>query len=121
MKKILFIDDDEILLDTFSTILEKNGFDVTAIRDGICLDSLINIDQFDVIVTDIVMPEKEGLQTIREIRTKNKSIPILAISGGGRIAPENHLALAKYMGADDFLIKPFDGKIFVEKIKVMLK
>ena len=49
MKKILFIDDDEILLDTFSTILEKNGFDVTAIRDGICLDSLINIDQFDVI------------------------------------------------------------------------
>lgn len=121
MKKILFIDDDVLIRQAYSEILQRNGFDVTSVSDGLYVNSEMQKSKFDLIVTDIVMPEKEGLETIKEIRSRNKNVPILAISGGGRIAPENHLLLAKLMGANDTLTKPFDSSTLILKINTLLK
>jgi DNA-binding response OmpR family regulator len=121
MKKILFIDDDEQIRRAYTEILQRFGFDVITISDGLYVKSEMDKNDFDLIVTDIVMPEKEGLETIKEIRTKDKKVPILAISGGGRIAPENHLVLAKLLGANDTLVKPFESSVLIAKINYLLK
>jgi len=60
----------------------------------------------DVIVTDLVMPEKEGIEIIREIRQDHPDLPIIAVSGGGRVAPDCYLELASKLGADRPLVKP---------------
>lgn len=119
-KKILFVDDDDILREAYSAILEKKGFDVTAVNDGTYVKRELSKKKFDAIVTDIVMPNKEGLETIREIREVDKNIPILAISGGGRISPHNHLSLAKMLGADGALYKPFDSDTLISKLNELI-
>ncbi len=63
--------------------------------------------QFDVVVTDVVMPEKEGIETIMEMRKLNQTLRIVAISGGGRIKNMDFLRLARGLGADATLPKPF--------------
>jgi len=70
-------------------------------------------------VTDIVMPEKEGLETILSIR-RSRSIPIIAISGGGRNLPMNYLKAAEKFGADYAFTKPIDRKIFLEAVRECL-
>jgi len=95
MKKILFIDDDEILLNAYTQILQNYGFEVLCLTNGNHALSLLQNEKFDIIITDIVMPDKEGLELIMEIRKIDKKIPILAISGGGRIDPQNLLYLAQ--------------------------
>ncbi|MCB0282995.1 MAG: response regulator [Calditrichae bacterium] len=119
-KKILFVDDDDILREAYCAILEKKGFDVTAVHDGSYVKGALNKKKFDAVITDIVMPNKEGLETIKDIREIDKNVPILAISGGGRISPHNHLKLAKIMGASDALYKPFDGDTLISKINELL-
>ncbi len=120
MKKILFIDDDPFLREAFSEILQRNGFEVITLEDGKNAKKKVHDLDFDLVITDIVMPEKEGIETITEIRSINASIPILAISGGGRISPRSHLHLAEHMGANGTLEKPFDGSTLIAKINTML-
>ncbi|HED11205.1 MAG TPA: response regulator [Caldithrix abyssi] len=120
MKKILFIDDDPFLREAFSEILQRNGFEVITLEDGKNAKNKVHDLEFDLVITDIVMPEKEGIETITEIRSINESIPILAISGGGRISPRSHLHLAEHMGANATLEKPFDGSTLIAKINSML-
>lgn len=119
-KRILFVDDDTTVRTAFTKILENYGFEVTALPDGTLVEKVIKKEKFDLIVTDIVMPEKEGLATIMDIRSYDKNLPILAISGGGRIMPQDHLAIALKMGANDTLTKPFDGATLVKKINEIL-
>ncbi|RMH60882.1 MAG: response regulator [Calditrichaeota bacterium] len=120
MKKILFIDDDPFLRESFSEILERSGFNVVTLEDGMHASEHVRNDHFDIVVTDIVMPDKEGIETITEIRKINPHIPILAISGGGRISPRSHLHLAEHMGANGSLEKPFDGATLIQKINEIL-
>jgi len=120
MKKVLFIDDDDYLRDAYSEILRLSGYDVTALNDGTKAVEYINESPFDIVITDIVMPGKEGLATIMDIRAVSSNIPILAISGGGRVSPQSHLFLAKRMGATDILEKPFDGSTIIKKIESLL-
>ena len=94
MARILVIDDDDILNDIIVQLLSEAGYEVEGARDGGCGLRLLETNLFDLIVTDIVMPEKEGLETIIAIRSTNKTIPIIAISGGGRLSPKEYLQLS---------------------------
>jgi CheY-like chemotaxis protein len=76
--------------------------------------------QPDIVVTDIVMPEREGLETIMAIKSARPDVPILAISGGGRIGAPPFLDLARRLGADDVLAKPFRTAQLVERIAALV-
>ena len=75
----------------------------------------------DLVVTDIIMPEKEGIETIRDIRGEVPDAKIIAISGGGRIGNTDFLQIARKMGAIDALPKPFDPDDLLGRINTCLK
>lgn len=121
MAKILLVDDDQVIREALSNALQLRNFEVNSLSDGRKVVSAIEENQYDIIVLDIVMPNKEGLETIQDVRKINASIPILAVSGGGRTTPSSNLEVAKMMGATDTLVKPFDSFTLVQKINKILK
>jgi len=121
MTRVLLVDDDEIIRETLSEALKLRNFYVYSLSDGTKVVQEIEENDYDIIVLDIVMPNKEGLETIQDVRKINSKIPILAVSGGGRTAPSSNLAIAKMMGANDTLVKPFDSLSLVQKIQKILE
>lgn len=120
MARILIIDDDEVMNDMIVQLLAQAGYEAQGARDGNQGLKLWETKPFDLIVTDIVMPIKEGLETILAIRGKNKIVPIIAISGGGKISPEQYLHLAQSFGADKVFQKPFDSAVFLLAVRECL-
>ena len=105
MAKILVVDDDQAILGLIKLWLENEGHTVGQAMDGDqALDSLKN-EEFDVVITDLIMPKTEGIQLILELRRSHKKIGIVAISGGGKNGA-NYLESAKKLGADAILSKP---------------
>jgi len=117
-KHILVIEDDDRVRQMICNILEREGYLPVQATNGIeGLRALRHITSFSLVITDILMPEKEGIETIREIRNDFPWIRILAISGGGILIPENYLNLAKSMGADAILCKPFGKKELLHAVE----
>lgn len=108
MPTILVIDDDDLIRKMISTMLKKSGFTVMEAENGNKgLELLKGNIKPDLVITDILMPDKEGLETISEIRALMPTIKIIAISGGGKKQDMTFLNLAKQMGAEKVLQKPF--------------
>lgn len=120
MAKILVIDDDEIMNEMIVQLLSKAGYEAEGACDGSQGLKLMESKQFDLIITDIVMPQKEGIETILAIRSKNKSLPIIAISGGGKIRPDQYLHMAQQIGADYTFQKPFEKEPFLGAVRECL-
>jgi YesN/AraC family two-component response regulator len=74
----------------------------------------------DLVITDLIMPEKEGIETIRELRRDFPQLKIVAISGGGRISANGYLKVAKTIGADYTFSKPFELKELIGTVKNLL-
>ncbi len=108
MAHILIIDDEDMVRMVLKQSLEKVGHAVTEANNGAKGITALRDGDFDLIITDIVMPEKEGVETIAEIRAGDPDLPIIAVSGGGRIGPENYLDAARRLGANHAFAKPFD-------------
>ncbi len=108
MKRILIIDDEEPLRRMLRQMLERNGFIVTEASNGAVGLKMHGKEPFDLIITDIFMPEKEGLETIREFRREFPSVKIIAMSGGGKTGELSYLSLATALGASRALAKPFE-------------
>ncbi len=106
MATILLADDDDQVRSMLTHIFQQEGYEVVEACDGLQAINRYDPDVIDVVVTDIVMPEKEGLETIREIRAINPAARIIAISGGGRIKPEDYLDWADRIGVDRTFTKP---------------
>ena len=107
--KVLVIDDDHLVRYTLSKILQRSGYDVVTASDGVRGMLLLREEHPDVVITDIIMPEQEGIDTIIQIRRERPSIKIIAISGGGRIRNIDFLTMAHSLGADDVIRKPFEA------------
>ena len=107
MASILIIDDDDALRHTMRKILERAGHRVREAADGARGLTLFRQEASDVVVTDLIMPEKEGIETIIELREGYPWVKILAVSGGGSVDPDGPLTDARYLGADATLPKPF--------------
>jgi len=105
---VLLIDDDDQVRKLLRCFLEAAGHEVVEAADGKQGVKLFNPQLTDVIVTDLVMPEQDGLETIMALRKAAPGVKIIAISGGGRIAPEGYLGIARKMGALCALEKPID-------------
>ena len=108
--RALVIDDDELVREAIVAILKSVNLDVIAACDGKEGMQIFESNPTDLVITDIVMPNKEGLETILELRSRDSDVKILAISGGGQVAGPKYLQLAEKMGADRTLPKPFTPK-----------
>ena len=117
MKQILIIDDDTQFRLMLRRILEKEGYEVFEAADGKQGLTCFRNTQTDLVITDIIMPEKEGVETIVALRKEYPSVKIIAISGGGRNAPGDYLTLAKKLGAHVTMEKPLNRNYLLEEVK----
>jgi len=113
MQRILIIDDDHHILLMIKKMLERAGYEVDLASNGNEGLDLFKRIQADLVITDIIMPEKEGLETIREMKRLSPDLKIIAMSGGGKISADNYLETAKIFGASRVLAKPFSQKTMV--------
>jgi YesN/AraC family two-component response regulator len=120
MATIYVFDDEASILLMIKKMLEKAGHEVSTALNGREGMELFNNKKPDLLITDILMPEKEGLETIMELRKKYPDLKIIAISGGGRFGPEGYLPGAKLLGADLVFQKPLIQKEFIEAISSLL-
>jgi len=119
--RLLVIDDDNLVRAALTDMLQTAGFEVVTASDGRLGLELLEAMPVDAIITDILMPEQEGLETIREARQRFPDIRILAISGGGSGGGETQLLrFAESFGADQTLPKPFTGSQLVAAVRTLL-
>jgi two-component system, chemotaxis family, chemotaxis protein CheY len=105
--RILLVDDDELLRGALHQILVGAGYDVDDASNGKVAVREYRRQRCDVVIMDIVMPDEEGLGTIRELRRLDPNVKIIAISGGGLGKAGDYLGLARMLGAMRTLAKPF--------------
>jgi len=116
MSRILVIDDDKFVRASIRVVLEGAGHEVSDASDAEVGLGLQRANPFDVVIVDLIMPNKEGLETIRELKADFPSLPIVAISGGGEIVRKNFFQAAELFGAKLTLEKPFDGRELLETV-----
>jgi DNA-binding response OmpR family regulator len=118
--RILIIDDDEQIRVLLQQMMEWAGFEVSVAENGKIAMRLQQQRPADLVITDLIMPEQEGLETISRLKKEYKGIKIIAISGGGRIGPEAYLPAAQELGADRVFCKPFDVQEVVDAVRDLL-
>jgi len=121
MARILIIDDESMIRDLLVNILEREGYEtITASggKDGI---KIYRENPTDLIITDLLMPEKDGIETIMELRRDFQDVKIIAMSGGGKIDPETYLEIAKTMGAIKTIEKPFNLRELLKTVQELLE
>lgn len=117
---ILVIDDDQPVRQSMEIVLQMYGFDVLTASDG---DEGLRAYREHVpaaVITDIMMPGTDGIETIREIRREFPDAKIIAMSGGGRVGNTDFVALALKLGADCGIHKPFDIEKPIELLRTLL-
>ena len=105
--RVLLIDDDIELLRQMATAFLSAGYEVLAAPDGQAGLARFTANPTDLVVTDIIMPNREGVETIMALKKAKPSVKVIAISGGYRVGPADFLQLARHVGADEVLAKPF--------------
>lgn len=107
MARVLLIDDDIELLRQMTAAFSAAGHDVQAAPDGEAGLAKFTQRPADIVVTDIIMPNREGIETIIALKKACPAVKVVAISGGYRVGPDDFLKLARHVGADAVLAKPF--------------
>jgi DNA-binding response OmpR family regulator len=117
--RILVVDDDAAVRDSIAMVLDGMGFQVDQADQGASGLRLLRANEPDLVITDILMPQKQGIEMIREIRAVLPQTPIIAISGGAE--PEtDYLGMAQSFGASAILAKPFDPTVLLELVNRLL-
>src|SRR5260221_1614501 len=118
--RILVIDEDDLMRVFVVALLEKRHYSVVSANNGLTGIAHVSDSDFDLVVTDIVMPDMEGLETIKHIRRHKPAIKILAVSGGGSTKGD-YLKYATGLGANAVLAKPFEPAQFLEIASCLCK
>jgi DNA-binding response OmpR family regulator len=113
---ILVADDEPDVRDLIREILQESGFEVVTASNGQQAMERLESLPIDLLIVDLVMPEQEGLETIRMLRKRRPEVKILAISGSGAL----YLRVARLLGAQTTLQKPFTVDALVEKVTALL-
>jgi DNA-binding response OmpR family regulator len=116
-QRILVVDDDPGICRTLQIGLSKAGYEVLEARDGEEATRLWRETGADLIIADIYMPNKSGLQLIMELRAKNSSIPVIAMSDGGQSKNLNPLSYSEVLGAVRTIAKPFTLEAMAAMVK----
>jgi len=118
MKRILVVDDEVEIRRLAARVLEQAGYQVAEAGNGLEAMRLVLAGGCDLVVLDMVMPEKEGAETVREIRRGHPKLPVLAISGV--VNASFYLTAAKHLGASATLLKPFTGEELLKSVTELL-
>lgn len=117
MVKVILADDDDNVRFALSAALRKAGFEVVEAKNGGDRVFEEQIADTDVVVTDILMPDCDGIELITKLRTQSPTLPVIAMSGGGRISGANYLETADALGAKAIFHKPFDTEDLISAIQ----
>ena len=120
MACILIVEDDRDLREMLKTSLLKRKFAVLEASNGKEALTRFKPAMTDLVITDLIMPDEDGLKVIMKIKEIKPSIKVIAISGGGKAGPGNYLNLAKALGADEVFSKPFSVHDLFNKIDELL-
>ena len=120
MKQILLVDDESSFREPLQRVLQQAGFQVETAGDGQSALDQYRRQPADLVLIDLIMPIKEGLETIPELRRLNPSLKIIAMSGGGRLDPNSYLDIACCLGADLTLAKPFTREELITAVNQLL-
>lgn len=120
MPGVLLVEDDKELREMLKMSLLRRNFTVLEAENG--KDAILHFKPSitDLVVTDLIMPEEDGLKVVIKLRELKPSIRIIAISGGGKVGPGSYLNLAKALGADAIYSKPFSINDLIVKIEQLL-
>ena len=121
MAHILLVEDEEQLRSMLRFVLESAGHEVEEAGNGKEAIESYRSRPADLLVTDIVMPEKEGIETIIQLRKSYPKVKVIAMSGGGRTGDLNYLELARKLGANHVLAKPFSNSEFLAAVNLVLQ
>ena len=120
MPPILLVDDDIHICKLIRNMLEQDGYPTVSASNGSEAMQLFKDHRPDLVITDIVMPDKDGLETIMELKKTNHAVKIIAISGGGKVGPKSYLSLAERLGAAATLEKPIDRDQLLATVNALL-
>jgi len=118
--RILIIEDDAEVRELLSTLLSRAGYEISEACDGVEGIHAFRTDPSDLIITDLVMPGKEGLETIVDLRNEFPDLKIIAISGGGLDGQNNYLNAARLCGATMTFRKPFKNQEIIDAANKLL-
>lgn len=121
MAHILVIDDEDLVRFTVEQILIAAGHVVATIGNGTAGVRRQRETPFDLVITDIMMPEPDGIETIRALKAEFPDLPIIAISGGGRMGNLDYLEMAKDFGVASAIQKPFTPEDILARIDAALR
>ena len=117
-KKILIIEDDELIIKILKFILNKEGYQLSVVMDGLSAVEQIHSINPDMVITDLMLPYKSGLEVINFVKENFEKTPIIVLSSLGE--EEHSVSEAFKLGADDFIAKPFNPNELVLRVKRLL-
>jgi DNA-binding response OmpR family regulator len=119
-RSVLIVDDDREFLAAVTRVLRGAGYQVRTAPNGSTVKDMVVSQAPDLVITDIMMPEHDGVELIGELRRTTRGIRILAVSGRGYIGALDLLGMAKAMGADAVMAKPFESDELLAKVSALI-
>jgi two-component system, OmpR family, response regulator QseB len=116
--RLLLVEDDAMIGEAIRTGLRKDGFTVDWVRDGDSADRVLRTEQFDLLLLDLGLPRKDGLEVLKASRARNETLPVLIITARDAVSDRVQGLDA---GADDYLVKPFDLDELAARIRALLR
>jgi CheY-like chemotaxis protein len=120
-KRVLVVDDNADARNSIRLLLEMEGFEVCVAANGREAIELLRRAPVHVVLTDIFMPEKDGIETIHEIRASNPSVQIAVMSGSQKARLETLKVVARELGVSRFLLKPVDPRVLIDTVKELAR
>jgi DNA-binding response OmpR family regulator len=120
-RTILIVDDDAQIRRFLRVILAREGYTIEEAADGNAALKVFQRQPADLIIMDLIMPGKEGIETIIDLRKMNADVKIIAISGGGQMGSQTYLHFASGLGAAVTMSKPIDTGELVATVKTLLQ
>ena len=120
MTAILVVDDDAALRTTMGKLLTRAGHTVLEAANGVEAEEIVAKNAVELLITDIIMPDKEGLMLVRDLKRRTPGLRIIAMSGGGRTGAFSLLEAASQFGADAVLRKPFRGGDLIKTVEAAM-
>lgn len=116
--RLLLAEDEQALSKALTAILERNNYSVDAVFDGQAALAYLESDNYDGVILDIMMPKKDGITVLRELRSRGSRVPVLLLTAKSEIDDK---VLGLDAGANDYLTKPFHSRELLARIRAMTR